>query len=544
MTGADRLVARLGELGVSHVFTNPGTTELELVRALTTCESVTPVLVAQELVATAAADGFGRIRGVGAALLHLGPGFSNGAAFVHDARRAHTPMLVIVGEHPAPHLELDAPLNTDLAAIMEPFCVAVVVIDDVATIDACLDAAMRSAHSLGGPVGVIAPQDVMAAEVPPSSWVTPVVSHAVGITARSRPMALAHPYDVITPHVATVDVTDIDQKILGDDPLFIVGSTALLGAGPAQIVAIATKVKARCVAEVFPAVMERGTGIPYLPRLPYFPDQARAVIGTPSAVVFVGAGEPLAYFAEEGRSGYLIDQGVPRTQVVAIGGDAETILGQWCRHLGLKDLGEVRGVLDTEAANELAEAPPSSLAGDDEVLTIERLGEVFAAAICEGDVIVDEGRTSSAPAFLHARKAPPHRYLAHPGGAIGGGLGLALGAALASGARVRALVADGGSLYAPQALWTMARCNLPIGVVIVANDGYRILRIEMRARGIEPVSDELTRLGGPAIDYVALAHAFGVNGYRARTVHELTAVLSDRRNAVTPFLVVAELDQN
>jgi len=84
----------------------------------------------------------------------------------------------------------------------------------------------------------------------------------------------------------------------------------------------------------------------------------------------------------------------------------------------------------------------------------------------------------------------------------------------------------------------------PISIVIVANDGYRILRIEMRARGIEPVSDELTRLGGPAIDYVALAHAFGVTGYRARTVHELTAVLSDRRNAATPFLVVAELDQN
>ncbi len=530
MKGADRLVATLGELGVTHVFTNPGTTELELVRSLEASSSVTPVLVTQELVATGAADGFGRICGVGVALLHLGPGFSNGAAFVHDARRAGTPMLVIVGEHPKAHLDLDAPLNTDVVAIMGPFCVAVMKIDDGARVASVIGEAYACAQRLRGPVGVIAPQDVMMSEFGEAARAASPERRGTGDScedgsALNRARMTGDTAEAVIP----------SREQLGDDPVLLVGSMALSGVGLAYATKIASHLGARLYAEVFPALMERGNDTPCIPRLPYFPDQARALIGEPSAVVFIGAVEPLAYFAEVDRSASLIPRTTPRLHLAPPGVCVDGILSRWAKNLGCEGDG-----VDGLGVAESTPVPPLQF-GSDERLNVDRLGFIFARAIQSGDVVVDEGRTSSASAYRYSALAPHHRYLGHPGGAIGGGLALALGAAVATRARVRALVADGGALYAPQALWTMARLGLPVGVVIAANDGYRILRLEMQARGIEPVSDELTRFAAPTVDYVALAAAFGVEGFRARTVGELDAILGAQRDRNDPFLVVAEL---
>ena len=562
ITGAQHLVASLVDLGIEYVFTNPGTTELELVQALEANEDLTPVLATQELVATAAADGFARFRGLGVALLHLGPGFSNGAAFVHDAKRAGTPMLVIVGEHPDTHLAVDAALNTDLAAIMAPFCVEVLVVDDPATVAQTTRRAGELARLHRGPVGLIAPQNVMAAHVcrdelgrdepgldepgREESAQSVVVDSSRVVAASVAQSSRLLDQAVRLETSSTAEAGGPTKDEVGHDPLLLLGSTALSGASQLLAARIASHIGARLYAEVFPSVMERGSHLPPISRIPYFPDQARAMIGTPSMVILIGTSEPLAYFAQEEMAPQLIPAETKIVTLVALGGPAEIGLRRWAKRLGvdadLDDGGVVGGTHSEDAASE--ETYPEetmTITSNDDPLTAEAVGRLFAHYQLSGDVVVDEGRTSSGPAVLHGMSAPPHWYVGHPGGAIGGGLGLALGAAVATRRRVRALIADGGSLYAPQALWTIAHLGLDVGVVVVANQGYRILRMEMKARGIEPISRDLTQIEYPRVDFIALAQAFGVAGYRANTVGELASILEARGEEHRPFLVVAEL---
>lgn len=558
ITGAHRLVAALGDLGVEYVFANPGTTELELVQALEANEDLTPVLVTQELVATAAADGFARFHGLGVALLHLGPGFSNGAAFVHDAKRAGTPMLVIVGEHPDTHLAVDAALNTDLAAIMAPFCVEVLVVDDPATVAQTTRRAGELARLHRGPVGLIAPQNVMAAAVGQDQpgldepgldepgrqeSLQAVASPVVGASAAQSSRLLDQAVRLETSSMA--DASGPTKDEVGHDPLLLLGSTALSGVSQLLAARIASHIGARLYAEVFPAVMERGSHLPPISRLPYFPNQARTMIGTPSMAILIGTSEPLAYFAQEEMAAQLIP---PETKIVALvapGGPAESGLRRWARHLGVDaDLGVgglEGGVAEDTTSEDTTSEDTVPTSSNDDPLTAESVGRLFAHYQLNGDVVVDEGRTSSGPTVVHGMSAPPHWYVGHPGGAIGGGLGLALGAAVATRRRVRALIADGGSLYAPQALWTIAHLGLDVGVVVVANRGYRILRMEMEARGIEPISRDLTQIEYPRVNFIALAQAFGVAGYRANTVGELASILEAGGEQHRPFLVVAEL---
>ena len=571
ITGAQCLVASLVDLGIEYVFTNPGTTELELVQAMETNQDLTPVLVTQELVATAAADGFARFHGLGAALLHLGPGFSNGAAFVHDAKRAGTPMLVIVGEHPDTHLAVDAALNTDLAAIMAPFCVEVLVVDDPASVAQTSRRAGELARLHRGPVGLIAPQNVMSADVGRDELdqsehdrdesssnesgreesvqtVAVASSRVVGANVAQPSRLLDHA--VQTETSSTAEASGPTKDEVGDDPLLLLGSTALGGASQLLAARIASHIGARLYAEVFPAVMERGSHLPPISRIPYFPDQARTMIGTPSMVILIGASEPLSYFAQQEMAPQLIPAETKIVTLVAPGGPAESGLRRWAKRLGVDadlddggpDSGAVEGTLSAHIASE--ETYPEKTiptASNDDPLTVESVGRLFAHYQLSGDVVVDEGRTSSGPAVVHGMSAPPHWYVGHPGGAIGGGLGLALGAAVATRRRVRALIADGGSLYAPQALWTIAHLGLDVGVVVVANQGYRILRMEMKSRGIEPISRDLTQIEHPCVDFIALAKAFGVAGYRANTVGELASILEAGGEQHRPFLVVAEL---
>src|SRR5574343_741355 len=120
-TGAAHLLATLAEQGISVCFANPGTTELDLVRALEADERLRCVLGLQENVCTGAADGYGRMRGQPAAtVLHLGPGFANGIANLHNARRARTPIVNVIGDQTSWHLPYDAPLTSDIESLARP----------------------------------------------------------------------------------------------------------------------------------------------------------------------------------------------------------------------------------------------------------------------------------------------------------------------------------------------------------------------------------------------------------------------------------------
>src|SRR6056300_833694 len=117
MNSADALLKTLIANGLEVVFANPGTSEMHLVAAIDHHPEIRPVLGLFEGVVTGAADGYARVTGKAAAnLLHLGPGLGNGFANIHNARKARTPMLNIVGDHATYHLQYDAPLTSDVPA--------------------------------------------------------------------------------------------------------------------------------------------------------------------------------------------------------------------------------------------------------------------------------------------------------------------------------------------------------------------------------------------------------------------------------------------
>src|ERR1700677_2857768 len=122
MNGAESLIRTLVAGGVDTCFTNPGTSEMHIVAALDGATEMRCVLGLFEGVVTGAADGYARMTGKPAcSLLHLGPGLANGTANLHNASKAHTPIISLIGQHPAHHLEYDAPLTSDIEAIARPY---------------------------------------------------------------------------------------------------------------------------------------------------------------------------------------------------------------------------------------------------------------------------------------------------------------------------------------------------------------------------------------------------------------------------------------
>src|SRR5215207_8473851 len=118
MNGAQAMIRTLVDSGVDTCFSNPGTSEMHFVAALDSVPEMRGVLVLYEGVATGAADGYARMTGRPAAtLLHLGPGLGNGLANLHNARRAHTPVVNIVGDHATYHKQYDAPLESDIESV-------------------------------------------------------------------------------------------------------------------------------------------------------------------------------------------------------------------------------------------------------------------------------------------------------------------------------------------------------------------------------------------------------------------------------------------
>ena len=121
MNGAESLINALAEQGIDACFANPGTSEMQLVAALDKQPQIRAVLCLFEGVVTGAADGYGRMADKPAlTLLHLGPGFANGIANLHNAQRAHSPILNMVGDHATDHLQHDAPLTSDIRGMATP----------------------------------------------------------------------------------------------------------------------------------------------------------------------------------------------------------------------------------------------------------------------------------------------------------------------------------------------------------------------------------------------------------------------------------------
>jgi acetolactate synthase-1/2/3 large subunit len=513
VNGAESLVRTLHGAGASVCFANPGTTEMPLVAALDTVPGMRAILGLFEGVCTGAADGYGRMTGRPATtLLHLGPGFANGIANLHNARRAPSPVVNLVGDHATWHLPADAPLTSDVVSLATP-------------VSRWVRTAAKAAD-----LGRDAAEALAAAAAPPGGVATLIVPADVqwedgGVPAPPPQLPASRP-----PDGAAVDRVARALRSAARPALLLYGG-ALHEPGLARAARVGAAAGARLLCATFPARVERGAGRPAVERIGYFPEQAAETLAGTDCLVLVGGAEPVTFFGYPGLPSRLAPEGCAVETLTAPDEDGVEALCALADALGAPEAGAT--VPASERPRPSGRLDPGSL------------GAALAALQPEGCIVMDEGATSGLPHFLAAAGAPPHTYLALTGGAIGQGLPCATGAAVACPDRkVIALQADGSGLYTAQALWTMAREGLDVVTVICANRSYRILQVELaRAGNAEPGRNarSLTDLSAPPVDWVALARGFGVPAERAEDADGLVRQLERALAEPGPALVEAIL---
>jgi acetolactate synthase-1/2/3 large subunit len=509
VNGARALVETAVRAGVDVCFANPGTTEMPLVAALDVQPAIRPVLGLFEGVVTGAADGYGRMTGRAAmTLLHLGPGAANGIANLHNARRAGTPLLNVIGDHATWHVEHDPPLASDITSLLTPVSAwvrttrhAVDVAGDTA------DALAATASAGGGIATLVVPADCQWDEGAQPAEPRPGVPPA------------AVPADAVDAAAAALRSTAPAVILLGGAAL---GERGLLAAG--RLVAATG---CALLTEKTPARVERGGDLPPVRKLPYLPEHAVAALAPYRHLVLAGTGSPVTFFGYPDTPSSEVP---PDTEVSVLAGPGQDVVA------ALEQLADAVGAPARGGAGDVA--PVDRPVG---ALTPQTIGAALAAVQPEGVIIVDEGVTSNRAYFPLAAGAPRHTYLTLTGGAIGQGLPTAVGAAIACPDRpVIALQADGSALYTAQALWTMAREQLDVTILLCANRRYQILLTELARAGVTApghASRTLTDLGGPAVDWQSLARAYGVPATRATSAEEAVQELDTRLAARGPHLV-------
>lgn len=503
MNGADALLATMRANDVTTIFTNPGTTEIHLVAALDHVPEVQGVLCLFEGVATGAADGYARATGRAAAtLLHLGPGLANGWANLHNARRARTPILNIIGDHPDFHRLLDPPLNSNVAALagaLEGWHHRFTGPNDVT---AGTTAALAAAYGPPGQVAtLILGSDVAWGEVSDATGAWPVAPHRAAAPPSSDEIAQS--------------LTSLRTKRTA----LFVGGTAATAEQLALAQRVAEATAARVIMETFPAIFDHGAGVVSPERLIYLSDFALAQLRDLDTIILIGTTNPVPPFAYQAGPNSLVPEHCEIIELAPPGTDTLAAL-----HALLEGTGA--GTLSIESLELIA--PPTG------VLNAQSVAAAVAATIPEGLIIADESLTSGLHLYGATQSAPPHRVMSLTGHAIGFGLPAALGAAYATRQRVLALEADGSMMYTLQALWTMARESLDVTIVALANRSYAVVDLELRR--VQSVtgaaSQRLIDLDDPAIDLAALARAQGVPSVRVTTADELVDAL--RRSYATP----------
>jgi acetolactate synthase I/II/III large subunit len=510
MNGAEALLRTLVAGGVDICFANPGTSEMHIMDATARVPELRLVPCLFEGVATGAADGYARMTGRPAAtLLHLAPGLANGLANLHNAGKARTPLLNIVGEHPAYHRVRETPLGSDIEGAARPF--SGWLRTSASTAQLAADAVDAIQAAMTGKVATLAvPADI--------AW---------GDGAQpAAPRPGAQP---TAPASATIEQS-LAMLVFGVSTALILGDKGLYGAGLAFAGRIADATGAALIAPFPLARLERGRGRPTVTRLPYVSEQARALLGRFHQFIFVGAVEPFAYFAHQDDDAVLLPPGSTRCVLTDPGEDTVAALAQ------LADAfpwGEAQTSTATTATLPSGALSPDGIAG------------VIAGLLPEQAIVVDEGMTCGRAIMAACRDSSPHDWLGNTGGSIGIAMPLAIGAALARPDRpILCLSADGSGMYTLQSLWTMAREALAITTVIFANSAYALLKHEYaRVAAGQPAQTVMDRfdLTKPTLDWVSLAAGMGVPAQRVGSLEALASALRTGFESGGPNLIEVPL---
>jgi acetolactate synthase-1/2/3 large subunit len=513
MNGSESLIKTLVSSGVEVCFTNPGTSEMHFVAALDEVEGMRCVLGLFEGVVSGAADGYARMAGKPAAtLLHLGAGFGNALANVHNAKKGHSPMINIVGDHATYHLQYDAPLTSDIEGIARP--VSHWVHTASKPQDIAKDAVRAVTEAGHNRIAtLILPADV--------SWGDNPGGDEPGVE-------IPHPASVAAAKVA--EAAAMLQS--GAPAMIMIGGKQISADMGVMLSKLAAATGARVCLETFPTRVARGAGRGKLEKLPYLAEMAIDHLAGVKNLILLGAKSPVSFFAYPGVPSVLPAEDCQQLQLALPDEDIAICLAELLEAVGGND---AEPQLHTRAVPEL----PSG------VLNVQSLGQSLSALLPDNAVVVDDSATAGLICYPVTETSAPHDWLALTGGSIGFGLPNAVGAAVACPERkIVCLEGDGSAMYTIQALWTMARENLDVTVVIFNNQKYSILELEFLRTGARggvpgPNAASMLNIGSPNMDFVAMARGMGVAATRATTAEEFNEQFADAMATPGPRLIDA-----
>src|ERR1700733_2033012 len=397
MNGAESLVRTLVAGGVDVCFTNPGTSEMHFVAALDRVEGMRCVLGLFEGVVTGAADGYFRMKGTPAStLLHLGPGLANGLANLHNAKKANSGIVNIVGQHAVYHIGFNAPLTSDIEGLARPMSAWVRTSPDAKSVSKDGAAAIAAAKS-AQIATLILPADTAwneadgIAEVPAESQRASYSSQAV----------------------------DTAAKVLrgGAQTLLLLTGGALTEQGLALAAQIAGKTGCKVMGQTYNPRMARGRGRFAIDRIPYVIEQALPILKDFKHIVLVEANDPVAFFPYPNKPSLLQPAGCEVHRMTSGGENSVAALEALASALSAKP----------------ADAKPQALvelAKPVGALTHASIAQAIAMAIPENAIMVDESITTGRGFFPPTAAANRHDWLQNMGGSIGFSTPVATGAAV------------------------------------------------------------------------------------------------------------------
>lgn len=510
MNGAESLVRTLVASKVEVCFTNPGTSEMHFVAALDKVEGMRAILGLFEGAVTGMADGYGRMAEKPACtLLHLGPGLANGLANLHNARRAQTPLVNIVGDHATYHAQFDAPLASDIQGFARPVSGWVHSSPSPKTVAADGARAVQAAMAAPGQIAtLILPADTawLEADGPadplPLPGYAPVSQSAVDITAQALKS--------------------------GRKSTIILRGQALKRRGLIAAGRIAAKTGARIMCDTFAPRLERGAGLVAVERIPYFAEQMVDTFKDTEELILVGTKPPVSFFAYPGKASWCAPETASIHYLAQAHEDGVAALEAVAEALG--------------APKDPALVAPLQISGLPKgKLDQFSAGQIIAHYLPENAIVSDEAATSGLGSQIATATAKPHDHLSLTGGAIGQGLPVATGAAVACPDRkVICLHGDGGAMYTLQSLWTQAREKLDVVNVIFANQSYAILNIELMRVGAEnpgPKALSMLDLHNPSLNWVNLANGMGVEAVRVDTAEDFADAFASAVKAKGPRVI-------
>lgn len=516
MNGSEAIVQTLLEGNIDVCFANPGTSEMHFVAALDSMPKMRCILGLFEGVVTGAADGYYRIAEKPAAtLLHLGPGLGNGLANLHNAKRANSGIINIVGQHALDHIENDAPLTSDIEGIARPMSHWVRTTMTANTAPADTAAAIEQATGTPGRIAtLILPAD--------AAWGTCTTGKYSVHPQTAIPKTDSNTIDTIARIIH--EAADPSRIAL------LLGGRAMRTKSTEFAGRIAARTGCRLFSETKSARCERGQGRVNIPKIPYPLDPSLELLRDIDTLILVGTSKPVAFFAYPGKPRFLQPIRSQTITLASIWDDAENALSELCEALNATHTPPAY----VGQANPQSGLPTGQADSDG-------IGRVLASVLPENCIVVDEAITNGRLLPQHAASAAPHDWLEITGGSIGYGLPSAVGASVAAPDRkVVAIIGDGSAMYTVQSLWTMARESLDITVVILANRSYKILNGELAAMGAVspgPNARRMLSLEAPFLDWVSIAKGHGIHAQRVDNLESFANALKQSISEQGPRLI-------